>query len=217
MAAQRVKSLTVEEMLQILENTDDDEQYQESPGSSQEIRGRDVVQVTIFPPEDGKETDEDSDDENTRNLNHFTPAQLVSECEVIGEVRETEATRHGHTECNKTSRNRKKERQWKNNIELPKLTVLEQDVPVNDTLGDVMTPTDCFEICFDESLVKILVDMSNRYAFQKNHGLKVTVSEMKVYLGILLLTRYLIPKNIRLLGDVLAQTRQKKRSFGESP
>lgn len=164
------------------------------------------VQVTIFPPEDGKETDEDSDDEDTRNLNHLTPAQLVSECEVIGDVRETEATRHGHTECNKTSRNRKKERQWKNNIELPRLTVLEKDVPVNDALGDVMTPTDCFELCLDESLVKLLVDMSNRYAFQRNHNLKVTESEMKVYLGILLLTGYLIPKNIRMFWETKSDT-----------
>ncbi|KAK4326953.1 hypothetical protein Pmani_002556 [Petrolisthes manimaculis] len=34
-----------------------------------------------------------------------------------------------------------------------------------------MTPIECFELCFDKSLVKHLVDKSNRYALQKNHNL----------------------------------------------
>ena len=39
--------------------------------------------IILLPPTDGRITDEDSDDENDRNLNHLTTAQLATECEIV--------------------------------------------------------------------------------------------------------------------------------------
>ena len=165
-------SLTVDEIIQLLETPDNEDT--ELRDAKEEIRGRDIQDVTIFPPEDGAQTDEDSDEENTRNLNHLTASQLTSVCEVTTEVREAAETENETSEKKRPSRNRKKDRLWKANVELPRSSVLEQNVELNDTVNQFMTPTDCFELCFDESLVKLLVDMSNMYANQRNHTLNVT-------------------------------------------
>lgn len=52
--------------------------------------GISIERVTIFPPHDGRETDEELNYENTRNLNHLTAAHLALECEVTAKVRKTE-------------------------------------------------------------------------------------------------------------------------------
>ena len=183
----------------------EDDENEESEEESEEIRGKDIEEIIIFPPKDGAETDEDSDNDDTRNLNHLTASQLVSECEVS--VRETGKSRNENNESGRQERNRKKDRRWKANCELPQLSDSEQCVQVQGALGNFMTPTECFELCFDKSLVKNLVDMSNKYALQKNHNLNVSESEMKVYIGILLLTGYLTPKNIRMFWETKDDTR----------
>ena len=43
--------------------------------------------------------------------------------------------------------------------------------------------------------------MSNKYAQQNNHILGLTIDEMKIYVGILLLTGYMNPKNIRMFWE----------------
>lgn len=63
-------SLTIDEIVEILET--DDNENQDSSDESQEIRGKDIKEIVIFPPQDGAETDEDSDDDDTGNLNHLT-------------------------------------------------------------------------------------------------------------------------------------------------
>ncbi|KAK4313855.1 hypothetical protein Pmani_014841 [Petrolisthes manimaculis] len=181
MASQRVKSLTIDEVLQILET--DDNENQESKDENEEIRGKDIEEIVIFPPKDGAETDDDSDDDDTRNLNHLTAPQLVSECEIKVSVRETGKSENDNTKSGRQPRIRKKDRLWKANCELPQRSDSEQYVQGQGALGDFMTPIECFELCFDKSLVKHLVDMSNRYAHQKNHNLNVSESEMKVYIG----------------------------------
>ncbi|KAK3881610.1 hypothetical protein Pcinc_011466 [Petrolisthes cinctipes] len=180
MASKRVKSLTIDEVLQILET--DDNENQESKDENEEIRGKDIEEIEIFPPKDGAETDDDSDDDDTRNLNHPTAPQLVSECEIKVSVRETGKSENDNTKSGRQPRIRKKDRLWKANCELPQRSDSEQYVQEQGAPGDFMTPTECFELCFDKSLVKHLVDMSNRYALQKNHNLNVSENEMKVYI-----------------------------------
>ena len=47
----------------------------------------------------------------------------------------------------------------------------------------------------------LLVEMSNKYAQQNKHILGVTIDEMEIYVGILLLTGYMNPKNIRMFWE----------------
>ena len=56
-------------------------------------------------------------------------------------------------------KDRKKDREWKANSELPQLAESDQGVEIQSALGNFMTPTECFELFFDKSLVKNLVDI----------------------------------------------------------
>ena len=62
-------SLTIDEVLHLLKK--DDNENQESEDESEEIRGKDVEEIVFFLPKDGAETDEDSDNDDTRNLNQL--------------------------------------------------------------------------------------------------------------------------------------------------
>ncbi|KAK4311418.1 hypothetical protein Pmani_017078 [Petrolisthes manimaculis] len=146
--------LNIDEVLQILETNDNENQ--ESKDENEEIRGKDIDKIVIFPPKDGAETDDDSDDDDTRNLNHLTAPQLVSECEIEVSVRETGKSENDNTKSGRQPRIRKKDKLWKANCELPQWSDSEQYVQVQGALGDFMTPIECFELCFDKSLVKHL-------------------------------------------------------------
>ncbi|KAK4324243.1 hypothetical protein Pmani_005083 [Petrolisthes manimaculis] len=80
---------------EILETNDNENQ--EFKDENEEIRGKDIEKIVIFPPKDGAETDDDSDDDDTRNLNHLTAPQLVSECEIEVSVRETGKSENDNT------------------------------------------------------------------------------------------------------------------------
>ena len=47
------------------------------------MKSEDVNEIIIFPADDGNETDEDSDDDNTGDLNRMTVDQLRSTAEVV--------------------------------------------------------------------------------------------------------------------------------------
>ena len=75
----------------------------------------------------------------------------------------------------------------------------ERDISHNDNTNSVI---DVWEKVFTDEIVSLLVEMSNKYASQHNHNLGVTHNEMRVYIGILLLTGYLCPKNIRMFWEI---------------
>jgi len=77
----------------------------------------------------------------------------------------------------------------------------EEEVEEDSNIGD-MNMVNIWESVFTDEIVTSLVDMSNRYASQKNHSLNVSREEIKVYIAILLLTGYSTPKNIRMFWEI---------------
>ncbi|XP_056647353.1 piggyBac transposable element-derived protein 3-like [Diorhabda sublineata] len=69
-----------------------------------------------------------------------------------------------------------------------------------------MSAVECFELLYNDDIIKFIVDMSNLYALQRNHTLNVTCDEIRVYIAILLLTGYLTPKYMRMLWEVKSDT-----------
>ena len=78
-------SLTIDEVLHLLKK--EDNENQELEDESEEIRGKDINEIVFLPPKDGADTYEDSNNDDTSNLNHLTESQLVLECEVRVNVR----------------------------------------------------------------------------------------------------------------------------------
>ena len=71
----------MEKVVKILETVDDDHEFSNDKDSLP--KASEIEAIELFPPSDGNATDEDTDNEDDRNLNHLTPAQLTSEVEVI--------------------------------------------------------------------------------------------------------------------------------------
>ena len=169
----------MEEILDILECQDDESEDN-------------IQSIIVLPPNDGIITDVDSDDEDDRNLNHLTPAQLKAEAEIAY---------RGESEANVTKpvTKKKKVRHWKKSEAFSKeVSESFEDGNIFEDLSIVET----WESIFTNEILSLLVDMSNKYAMQRNHFLNVTHNEMKVYIEILLLTGYLCPKSIRMFWEI---------------
>ena len=67
----------------------------------------------VFPPNDGVETDEDTDDENDCNLNHLTPAQLISNDEIVYEASPPLILDASDSKLTNSARKKQKARDWK--------------------------------------------------------------------------------------------------------
>ena len=71
----------MKKVVEILETVDDDHRFSDDEDSLS--KASKIEAIVLFPPNDGNPTDEDTDNEDDRNLNHLTPAQLTSEVEII--------------------------------------------------------------------------------------------------------------------------------------
>ena len=58
-----------------------------------------------------------------------------------------------------------------------------------------------FRLFFDDNVLKLLVDKSNRYAFQRNDNLYMDSAEMLCFLGIIILSAYSKLPRSRLYWD----------------
>nr|CAD7602018.1 unnamed protein product [Timema genevievae] len=69
------------------------------------------------------------------------------------------------------------------------------------------SPVEIFEMFFDNEVLELIVNCSNNYAFQKgNIKFKVTIIEIKVFLGILLLSGYCSVPRYRMYWETSSDT-----------
>ena len=71
----------MEKVVKILETVDGDHEFSDEENSLP--KASEIEAIVLFPPNDGNATDEDTDNEDDKNLNHLTPVQLTNEVEVI--------------------------------------------------------------------------------------------------------------------------------------
>ena len=191
-------SLTLHEIAAVLES------YEESDSEENSLKPDEIREIIKIPPTDGGETDEDSDDENEGDLNHLTSAQLLTECDVVlvGKNKGNSNEETVNEPKLKSKKPKDKNRNWKETSKFDGDFVKEinnSDFVDHDEEFD--TPVQCFDSMYNSDIIRLLVDMLNKYALQKNHILNVTEEEMKVYLAILLLTGYLTPRYIRMFWE----------------
>lgn len=180
----------MQRILEILEDTGDDviDDDDELP------RASDIQSIVVLPPNDGEITDVESDNETDKNLNHLTAAQLTVEAEIVtGRSNDTNSSI-----C--VGSKKKKVRHWKSTESFSK-SITRFGKMTEHVFGN-MDIVDSWELFFTDEIVTLLVDMSNKYAMQRNHSLNVVQEEMRVYIAILLLTGYLTPKNIRMFWEI---------------
>ncbi|XP_048213385.1 piggyBac transposable element-derived protein 2 isoform X2 [Perognathus longimembris pacificus] len=65
------------------------------------------------------------------------------------------------------------------------------DPHIEDLKNQELSPVGLFELFFDEGTLNFIVNETNRYAWQKNVNLGLTVQELKCVLGILILSGYI--------------------------
>lgn len=175
----------------------------------------------ILPPEEENDTEADSDesdDEHVGNVNHLPRGILSQQCEMVPLEEESDDDSDPEESMPLSQLRKKlKQDQFELGVTEPyiksKWYTNPSDPPVNN-MSTVCTPktvsreaeqatrpSDFFRLFFSSNLLKLVIDESNKYAFQKNFELNLTIEELHVFLGILLLSGYEKYPNKRSAAD----------------
>ena len=166
------------------------------------------VELVILPPEDVNcVTDEE--DINDDLLQEVDVRDVPGFVEIHrSDDAQEEIPQSSSSSSDSHDRPHKKQRcvpSWKKGENLKKCRIsreqnsepqrLEETHPLLVTLD----PIDLYRLFFDDRLLKLCVDSTNNYAFQKgNHHFHISKDEMQTFLGILLLSGYHTLPNERL-------------------
>ena len=181
--------------------------------------------VFMEPPSDGEMTEGDSaDEEEPTSFNNLSGRQLRAPAVVaIKEPDDTDnhsdVVDHDDAVGDRNQQNevkvkevnlgskRKKivSRQWHKediNSQWPQFTITPK------LFTGATDPVNCFEYFFDEEVCQYLASMSTKYALVDKgiHGIDITLSDVKCFLGILLLSGYLGVPRWRMLWEVSSET-----------
>ena len=136
----------------------------------------DVTAVVVEPPEVRVDTDEDSGDQETTDPARLTGPELVAPAEIIGRDAVDEPVTSKRT-CS-----------FKKGASMPGLPIF----PDGDyrSFNGIM-PHEMFELFFTSDLLQHIQEQIELYcAFKGKPGPHVTFEELKVFLGILILSGY---------------------------
>ncbi|KAJ8934302.1 hypothetical protein NQ318_000868 [Aromia moschata] len=177
-------------------------------------------EIVIIPPEVDTQTDEEEFDDNDMNISNFpcdipgeVKVQYSSDDEIpLSEVaaRSQEVVESDNPDSNvplsvpvykkrkvlkSKERNKKEEPKWTKNYKDISMHGKTEGYKerLQKMIDDVKNdrPVQTFEILLDDEVIKLIVEQSNLYALQKNnHGFVVRHEEIKIFLGILLLSGY---------------------------
>lgn len=159
----------------------------------------DVDNITIFPPNNAcGDTDEDSGDEDYVDINNLPASLMQNEVEIANKINfDSDWDTEDDAPLSQFSKNSNKNAKKLKKIK--KYHYVKTDLCINDTVfqknEDALDinerdPTSLFCSIFDDELVQKITDETNRYASQKNRDLRVNVSEMKCFLGVILLSGF---------------------------
>lgn len=159
--------------------------------------------VFIAPPDPAVLTDEDSGDEDSGGrAENLSSRKLTAEAEVrfANQTSNDDPRRFDDLVGRRT-------RTWiKGELE-PFLGPF-PEVAADNT--DTRTAVELFELFIDDDIIDMLVQQSNRYALWKNAtDPKITASEMRCFIAILILSGYSPAANRRLYWSTHADTRNE--------
>lgn len=160
--------------------------------------------ISIFPPSDGYETDEDSGDEAKVDINNLPGNQLRAEAEVSfenndilsadGYDREDELPLSSFLQPKhqkllfetSTFKKSKPTFTWKKTDINACLSTWQEKQGSKNTLS----PIDLFFLFVDDEIIDLIRNFTNLYASQHNRSGDVSTEEIKCFIGILLLSGY---------------------------
>lgn len=198
--------LSFHQLLEALEDADDNTQ----------------MDIFVEPPEDGNDTncDDLSDDEHEANLNCLGPKMLQTRCEVLKKTEDNtlhtnesaldvEYDSSDEEPLSKYKRVEKKSRKsakmpvqqmkWSKTKPKFNLNVNCQGKPYSDEAGGAKSPLEFFKLFWTDHLLShIMLTQTQLYSSQKNVCLGMTMNEMYVFLGGLMLSGYAKYPNKRM-------------------
>lgn len=150
--------------------------------------------VYMLPPEPSELTDEDSadSDDDATHVPHRLPPNLLR---APGEIRQPRVVQdESSDEDDVPLANIRKTKPVKLNFEwnkCGKLSNLQKIFPEpNFTKYKDFSPSQFFELFFDEEIFEEIVQQSNLYSKFKNYATTVTNEEIKTFIGILIVTSF---------------------------
>lgn len=156
--------------------------------------------IVLLPPENacGDITDEDSGDENLLEVDNLPASQLRAPAEVVFSRQKEDSDFDEEDDiplsnlCKKTKTSKSKKRKldcrWTAvPFDPPKLS---EDWPTVSIDMEEKTPLQLYENFFDDELIDIIVNETNRYAAQKNKNNNISKTEIKAFFGVLILSGY---------------------------
>lgn len=158
---------------------------------------RKTEEIILYPPVNTCEdlTYEDSGDEFDLSLNNLPGSQLGAASEVKfhsddewssdNDVPLSTLTKSSKHIRNNNAKDKKKYN-WENIDLTPETSTFENETIV----GNRMTPIDLFSLFFDDSLLQLILDKTEYYAQTKNRTQLIEMSELKAFLGVLILSGY---------------------------
>ncbi|XP_017472568.1 PREDICTED: piggyBac transposable element-derived protein 3-like, partial [Rhagoletis zephyria] len=170
--------------------------------------------ITIFPPENEEVTDEDSGDENVVDINDLPGLQLRAPAEINLNRRVDDSDFSSDDDLpiaqlipekpadkNLSAKKQKRYNWTKEDLPPPIISDMAAD-PIDLRVNENMkSPLDFFECFFDEELIDIIVEETNRYAAQKNRSQRVNKTEIKAFLGVLILSGYVCVPRRRMFWE----------------
>lgn len=165
--------------------------------------------IFLDPPEINVDTDEDSGAEDGGIADNLSGRQLRARAQIqltrsATENEETESSSSAKDKepATKKAKKSKLTFNWKKK-DLPSTNGMFPEGNYTALTG--LSPVEVFELFFDSEVIQYLVSESNKYAVQKNDSNpSISEEEMKVYLGILLLSGYVeLPEKRSFWEDAL--------------
>ncbi|XP_018578332.1 piggyBac transposable element-derived protein 3-like, partial [Anoplophora glabripennis] len=164
--------------------------------------------ITIFPPQ-GDITDEDSGDENVVEMSNLPASQLQAPAEInlkrynnddFSSEDELPLARLISVKSKKKSSKKKKVYEW-----------IKEDLPTNNSdftsdsdipkIENLKSPLELFQDFFDEDLLDLIVLETNRYTARKNNVQNISTSEIKAFIGVLVLSGYVCVPRRRIYWE----------------
>ncbi|XP_071051360.1 piggyBac transposable element-derived protein 3-like [Onthophagus taurus] len=163
-----------------------------------------VDEITIFPPVNAAAdlTDEDSGAENDLTVNNLPASQLQASVEIVIESNyDSDFSSDDNIPLselqsqNTVARNKQKVKTKKRQMHYSwikedlKLLPTDFDSPTNSAITE--NPLEFFSNFFDEEVIELILNQSNKYAQQKNRKANIEKQEVNAFIGVLILSGYM--------------------------
>ena len=161
--------------------------------------------VTILPPTNatGYIADEDSGDEDGAGTVNNLPGSMLLAPAIF------DKSNNPNDETVEEPPKKKRRKQTDTPSRSWAKTDLKSDLPewvpddtiIEELRAKKLTLKGYIELFFDDEIFNLIVQEINRYAFEKNRSLIVDKNDIKCFIGILVLSRYLAPARRRLFWE----------------